>query len=122
MPSGLGQRRQVLHQRRDGESSSTRPPSRLPGIQSSKAGAARFGDVDNDGDLDLLVGDDWTGLGNSGALAHLYINDGYRHLRGGGLTPLPTHGLRGPAGSTSTLLDMDGDFDLDLFVNHALRG
>ena len=87
--------------------------ARLPGL-SSKAGATRFGDVDNDGDLDLFVGDNWTGLGG-GAIAHLYINDGTGKFTETA-TPLPTQAF-GDEPDDFDLLDMDGDFDLDIFVN-----
>ncbi len=86
--------------------------TRLPGVQ-SRAGAARFGDVDNDGDLDLLVGDDYSG--NSGKLAHLYLNDGTGMFSEAPFA-LPTM-ANGDQPIDFDLFDMDGDFDLDLFIN-----
>ena len=84
---------------------------RLPGV-SSHAGAARFGDVDNDGDLDLIVGDSWTTVGTPAA--HLYLNDGT-----GKFAESPT---ALPVGSQQAidfdLFDADGDFDLDLLINN----
>ena len=87
--------------------------ARLPGV-SSKAGAVRFGDVDNDGDLDLFVGDNWTGL-NGGAIAHLYLNDGTGKFTESA-NPLPSVAF-GDEPDDFDLFDADGDFDLDLFVN-----
>jgi MYXO-CTERM domain-containing protein len=86
--------------------------TRLPGVQ-SRAGAARFGDVDNDGDLDLLVGDDYSG--NTGQIAHLYLNDG-TGVFSESPAPLPTM-MNGDQPIDFDLFDMDGDFDLDLFIN-----
>ena len=87
--------------------------TRLPGV-ASNAGATRFGDVDNDGDLDLFVGDNWTGLGG-GAIAHLYLNDGTGKFAESA-DPLPTVAF-GDEPDDFDLVDIDGDLDLDLFVN-----
>lgn len=95
--------------------------ARLPGMR-SHAGAARFGDVDSDGDLDLVVAD---GYGtHAGVVAHLYLNDGT-----GSFTEHPEQlPAIGTVESTSSpdfavspddfdWLDVDRDFDLDLLVN-----
>jgi MYXO-CTERM domain-containing protein len=87
--------------------------ARLPNVKSN-AGATRFGDIDNDGDLDLLVGDNWTGL-NGGALAHLYLNDG-----SGKFTEAAWELPKSAAGDQPIdfdLFDLDGDFDLDLYID-----
>lgn len=92
--------------------------TRLPGAQ-SRAGAARFGDVDGDGDLDLLV-TDW-GTDPFGADpvsgAQLYLNDGAGSFSdASALLPIVT----GPDGTTPVdvdFLDVDGDFDLDVLVD-----
>lgn len=63
-----------------------------------------WGDVDNDGDLDLAVA-------NRNAPEVLYLNDGH-----GGFTATP-FGLAADGWSLGvTLVDDDGDGDLDLFV------
>ncbi|MEZ4296735.1 MAG: VCBS repeat-containing protein [Polyangiaceae bacterium] len=86
--------------------------ARLPNVK-SRAGATRFGDVDNDGDLDLLVGDDYSG--NSGQIAHLYLNDGTGKFTEAPWA-LPTM-MSGDQPIDFDLFDMDGDYDLDLFIN-----
>jgi hypothetical protein len=84
--------------------------ARLPGV-SSHAGAARFGDFDGDGDLDLLVGDSVQG---GTPLGHLYLNDGSGQFTEA--PPLPTM-TQGSEPFDFDLFDMDGDFDLDVFVD-----
>lgn len=85
---------------------------RLPNVQ-SHAGAARFGDVDDDGDLDLLVGDAWAQ--NAAFVAHLYLNDGTGKFTDKS-DQLPTT-KKGTGPCDFDLLDADGDFDLDLLIN-----
>ncbi|MEZ4307508.1 MAG: VCBS repeat-containing protein [Polyangiaceae bacterium] len=86
--------------------------TRLPNVK-SRAGATRFGDIDNDGDMDLLVGDDYSG--NSGKIAHLYINDGTGKFSEAAWV-LPAT-MNGDQPIDFDLFDADGDFDLDLFIN-----
>ena len=89
----------------------------LPALK-SHAGAARFADVDNDGDLDLFVGDGWAQAAPTPA--HLYLNDGT-----GKFTEAPAGQL--PAGTGAQpidfdLFDADGDHDLDLLIDlHATK-
>ena len=86
--------------------------TRLPGLK-SHAGAARFGDVDNDGDLDLLVSDSWTNEGSP--IAHLYINDGTGKFTESAAA-LPTK-RAGNQAIDIDFFDADGDFDLDVMIN-----
>jgi len=105
----------------------------LPASTASHAGAAHFGDLDDDGDLDLVVAD-W-GDASAGAVSRLilYDNDGH------GLFTLTETQKDAPAatdhfpatisatagtpyyGARPTdldFVDVDGDFDLDILINH----
>jgi hypothetical protein len=91
--------------------------TRLPGV-SSTAGAARFGDVDDDGDLDLFIGGS---ISAGGAVARLFLNDGTGNFTESA-TALPANS-GGSQPYDFDLLDADGDFDLDLFVDmHTGKG
>jgi hypothetical protein len=83
----------------------------LPGLQSF-AGATRFGDVDNDGDLDLLVTEGWAMPASQPV--HLYLNDGSGHFSEA--NTLPSEAASGEPIDLD-LFDADGDFDLDLLVD-----
>jgi len=79
-------------------------------------GDAEFGDVDGDGDLDLVLADwgDGSPMKNDGARPRLWRNDGAR-----GFTDVAD---AMPAWTVRfcwelELLDVDGDFDLDLLVS-----
>jgi hypothetical protein len=77
-----------------------------------RVGDADFGDVDGDGDLDLVLADWGTSL-NTGARPRLYLNDG------AGTFTDATTGI--PAGNVKwawelELVDVDDDFDLDLLI------
>ena len=74
------------------------------------SGAAGFGDVDDDGDLDLILNDAYNG--GPAAKPHLYRNDGT-----GVFVEVPAN-LNAPlkSGQMDVLfVDIDGDFDADFF-------
>jgi hypothetical protein len=86
---------------------------RMPAGLGSHAGAARFADVDNDGDLDLWVADGYAT--SSATAAHLYLNDGsgkFTDATGN----LPT-GQQGVDPDDFDVFDADRDWDLDLLIN-----
>lgn len=82
----------------------------------SRAGATRLGDLDGDGDLDLVISDWGESPPSSPGVGQVYDNDGrgYFHLRSGALpADLSTQGT-GPI--DLDLFDADGDLDLDLLI------
>jgi len=89
--------------------------TRLPNGGSPRAGAARFGDVDDDGDLDLLVADGYAQGGAAAAVARLYLNDGAGVFSDSSVQ-LPTSAL-GVDPDDIDFIDIDRDFDLDVLIN-----
>ena len=86
---------------------------RMPAGPFPEGAAARMADVDDDGDLDIFSADAYAGGGPP--FGHLYINDGLGVF---------TEAMGAIPGSISgmgiddvELIDVDRDFDLDLFVN-----
>lgn len=86
---------------------------RLPGLMSN-AGAARFADVDGDGDLDLILADGYGNSGNPETL-HIYVNDGT------GVFAENAGASAGTVGGSDIddvdVADFDRDFDLDILIN-----
>ena len=76
----------------------------LTGVRDNSSSS--FGDVDGDGDLDLLI----TGYDGSTETATLYTNDGT------GSFSDASAGLTGTDESSSSFGDVDGDGDLDLLI------
>jgi MYXO-CTERM domain-containing protein len=94
--------------------------ARLPPFTWSNAGAAHFGDLDNDGDVDLVVSDWGAAPRNSPGNTLLYLNDGsgvFSALEGDEIPP-PIDPTEGRTPIDVDLADIDGDFDLDILVNH----
>ena len=87
----------------------------LPAMPLS-VGDAEFGDVDGDGDLDLVLADWGPGspMQNEGARPRLWRNDGSRFVDAGDAA-MPDWRVR--FCWELELLDVDGDFDLDLLVS-----
>lgn len=114
--------------------------TRLPPGLKSRAGSSHLGDLDGDGDLDLIVGD-W-GNASTSSLSRLilYLNDGtgkFTRVAAQVEPELATENERFPtalppqnAGQGQPpiyfgrrpididLADVDGDFDLDILINH----
>lgn len=71
-------------------------------------GAVGFEDLDNDGDIDLII----TGqIGSLTRIAKLYINDGT-----GNFTFVTNTPFEGVASSSVAFSDVDGDSDIDLLI------
>ncbi len=97
----------------DGNAFVNKAADLLPnGGTKSASAAARFGDVDNDGDLDLLVAQRY--LGNSGPPVRLLLNDGSGVFTAS--TAVPSF-LPGSNPDDIDFVDIDRDFDLDVLIN-----
>lgn len=87
--------------------------ARLPAGLSSDAGATRFGDFDNDGDLDLFVANGY--INDNAEPGALYKNDGTGVFTlAAGAVPTSADGVNP---DDVDLADFDGDFDLDILIN-----
>ncbi|HYQ25584.1 MAG TPA: VCBS repeat-containing protein [Polyangiaceae bacterium] len=93
--------------------------TRLPVGLKSRAGSAHFGDLDGDGDFDLVVGDWGESPRQSPGNTLVYLNDGkgvFAPLLD--VVPPPLEPTIGKTPIDMDLADIDGDFDLDILVNH----
>ena len=89
--------------------------SRLPAITLNSFGGG-FGDVDNDGDLDLVLVDAGaSAFGGVGGPARLFLNNGAGVFA---LAPATQLNAANKIGAQNAqLLDVDNDFDLDVIVD-----
>jgi MYXO-CTERM domain-containing protein len=94
--------------------------ARLPPFTWSNAGAAHFGDLDDDGDVDLVVSDWGAAPRSSPGNTLLYMNDGKGVFAAvdADYIPPPIDPALGRTPIDVDLADVDGDFDLDILVNH----
>jgi MYXO-CTERM domain-containing protein len=86
---------------------------RLPTRDYPAGAATRMGDLDGDGALDIFVADAYAGDGPP--FGRIYLNDGtgvFTEIEGA----IPTT-ISGEDIDDVELLDIDGDFDLDIMVN-----
>jgi hypothetical protein len=101
----------------DGEGRfSERTESHLPGVVAS-IGDAEVGDVDGDGDLDLVLAD-WGGgnnMTNDGGRTLLWLNDGSGRFRDATEERMPDLLVR--FSWDLELVDVDNDLDLDVLVS-----
>jgi VCBS repeat protein len=119
-PGGYGQDRDKLFVQTAPGVFQNQAGTRLPPGLASRAGAAHFGDIDGDGDVDLAVTDWGDEPFGSPSQVKLFRNDG-----AGVFTAAPPGSVPPPlsVGDASTpidvdLQDVDNDFDLDLIVNN----
>ncbi|HKO50337.1 MAG TPA: VCBS repeat-containing protein [Polyangiaceae bacterium] len=99
----------------------------------SHAASTHFGDLDDDGDLDLVVAD-W-GDASAGAVSRLilYSNDGHGRFTltetqkdavdasdhfPATISATPSSPYYGSRPTDLDFVDVDGDFDLDILINH----
>lgn len=132
-PGGYGSAPDLLWIQAAGPAFTESAATLLPANTSSSAGSVHLGDLDGDGDLDLLVADWGSGAVDVKSHLMLYLNDGkgvfaapivqQDTFTAGDTFPaaIPATGTDGVFGSRPTdldLVDVDGDFDLDVLINH----
>ncbi len=88
--------------------------ARLPGVN-PHAGAARFGDFDDDGDLDIFVSDGYADGRRTAAVGHIYLNDGDGTFTDAS-SQVPDN-WSGVDADDVDLLNVDRDYDLDIMIN-----
>lgn len=93
-----------------------RTASHLPAVLLS-VGDAEFGDVDGDGDLDLVLADWGPGnnMRNDGGRVRLWLNDGAGQFADVTVARLPDELIR--FSWDLEFVDVDNDFDLDILVS-----
>ncbi len=87
--------------------------------QLTSIGDAEFGDVDGDGDLDIVLVD-WGATapgvaGYPGGVTRLYLNDGHGTFTEATATQMPAQLVKWSW--DLTLADVDNDFDLDILIS-----
>ncbi len=87
--------------------------ARMPMGDYPRAGATRMGDLDDDGDLDIIAADGYAN--NPATYGRVYINDGMGVFTE--LMDAVPNTLVGQDIDDLDLLDVDGDYDLDAFAN-----
>jgi MYXO-CTERM domain-containing protein len=113
VPAAGGEQLDALFIRQPDGTLANEAAARLPAGLSSDAGAARLGDIDNDGDLDLFLATGY--INDNAAPARLYRNDGNGvFAEAAGALPTTKNGINP---DDIDLADVDGDFDLDVYIN-----
>ena len=88
--------------------------ARFPSILLNSFGVG-WGDVDNDGDIDLVFADAGPNtFGAPGGMAKLFLNDGTGHFTN---VPIFTNQANKVGAQNAQLVDVDGDLDLDLIID-----
>jgi len=88
--------------------------ARFPAILLDSFGAG-WGDVDNDGDIDLVFADAGpSSMGAPGGMAKLFKNDGTGHFAN---VPFASNLANKVAAQNAQLVDIDDDLDLDLVID-----
>jgi hypothetical protein len=91
--------------------------ARMPGGSRSTAGGVHAGDIDNDGDIDLVVADWGTSPSQSPAKIRIFENDGAGHFTPKAVLDVPSQGAeRGTTPTDIDLQDVNGDFALDIVL------